>query len=165
MSLGTSGWCRIRMTSSTTLFALSVVGRRDVTCPTPPREAGCVPKIWSRWYQKLILPMPDIGNDLSVEAARRFSGSRRLKVILCAMIKTTGPQKSHGRGNPSYSSGSLPANNASAVSPNIIMLTVQFRPFILTMNPSYCGLTFEKLVIVIATRRDTLILLSVIRVT
>jgi hypothetical protein len=33
------------------------------------------------------------------------------------------------------------------------------------MNPSYCGLTFEKLVIVIATRRHTLILLSVIRVT
>jgi ATP-dependent DNA ligase len=22
------------------------------TCPTLPREAGCVPKIWSRWYQK-----------------------------------------------------------------------------------------------------------------
>jgi hypothetical protein len=41
----------------------------------------------------------------------------------------------------------------------------QSRPFILTMNPSYCGLTFEKLVIVIATRRDTLILSSVIRVT
>jgi hypothetical protein len=71
----------------------------------------------------------------------------------------------HGRGNPSYRSGSLPANNASAVSPNIIMLTVHSRPIILTMNPSYCGLTFEKLVIVIATRRHTLILLSVIRVT
>jgi hypothetical protein len=99
------------------------------------------------------------------ESSKALSGSRRLKVTLCAMIRTTEPQQSHGRGNPSYSSGSLPANNASAVSPNIIMLTVHSRPFILTMNPSYCGLTFEKLVIVIATRRDTLILLSVIRVT
>jgi hypothetical protein len=74
-------------------------------------------------------------------------------------------QQSHGRGNPSYSSGSLPANNASAVSPNIIMLTVQSRPFILTMKPSYNGFTFDKLVIVNAIRRDTFILLSVIRLT
>ena len=33
------------------------------------------------------------------------------------------------------------------------------------MNPSYSGLTFEKLVIVNAIRRDTFILLSVIRLT
>src|SRR6266403_6416339 len=65
------------------------------------------------------------------------------------------PQQIHGRGYPSYSSGSSPASNASAVSPSIIMLTVQYRPFILIMNPSYSGLTFEKLVIVNAIRRDT----------
>lgn len=51
----------------------------------------------------------------------------------------------------------------STVSPNIIMLMIQSRPFISTMNPSYIGLTFEKLVIVNVIRRDTFILLSVIR--
>jgi hypothetical protein len=70
-------------------------------------------------------------------------------------------QQIHGRGYPSYSSGLLPASNASAVSPNIIMLTVQPRPFILTMNPSHSGLTFEQLVIVNAIRRDT----SICRIT
>ncbi len=40
---------------------------------------------------------------------------------------------------------------------------VQSRPFVLTMNPSYSGLTFKKLAIVNAIRRDTFILLSVIR--
>ena len=71
----------------------------------------------------------------------------------------------HGRGHPSYCPGSLPASNASVVSPNIIMLMVQFRPFIATMKPSYNGFTSEKLVIVNAIRRDTFILLSIIRLT
>jgi hypothetical protein len=43
---------------------------------------------------------------------------------VASIISATGPQ-SHGRGYPSYSSGSLPASNASVVSSNIIMLTVQ----------------------------------------
>jgi hypothetical protein len=149
--------------------ALRIIGRWPSRCHLPHSSQ----RSWLRSKDLVeVIPKTDLADagyrkrpQCRIEAARRFSGSRRLKVILCAMIKTTGPQKSHGRGNPSYSSGSLPANNASAVSPNIIMLTVQSRPFILTMNPSYCGLTFEKLVIVIATRRDTLILLSVIRVT
>ena len=63
----------------------------------------------------------------------------------------------------SYSSGSLPASNASRVSPNIIVLMVQSLPFILTMNPSYNGLTFEQLLIENATRSDTVFLLSAIR--
>jgi hypothetical protein len=65
--------------------------------------------------------------------------------------------------HPSYSSGSLPASNASPVSPRIIMLTGQSRPFIFATNPSYTGLTLDKLVMVIAIRTDTFILLSVIR--
>jgi hypothetical protein len=41
------------------------------------------------------------------------------------------------------------------------MLTVQSRPFILTINPSYSGLIFEKLGIVNAIRSDTFTLLCV----
>ena len=52
-------------------------------------------------------------------------------------------QQIHGRGYPSYSSGLFPARNASAVSPNIVILTAQSRPFIFPTNPSYNGLTFE----------------------
>src|SRR5260370_8101809 len=81
------------------------------------------------------------------------------------MISTTDPQQSQGRGDSSYSSGSLPASNANVVSPTIIMFTVQSLPFILTTNPSYSGFAFEKLVIVNAIRRDTLIGLSFLRLT
>jgi hypothetical protein len=83
---------------------------------------------------------------------------------VASIISATGPQ-SHGRRYPSYSSGSLPASNASVVSPNIIMLTVQSLPFILTMKPSYSVFTFENLLIANAIRRETFILLSVIRLT
>jgi hypothetical protein len=43
------------------------------------------------------------------------------------------------------------------------VLMVQFLPFILTMNPSYSGFTFEQLLIENAIRSDTVFLLSVIR--
>jgi hypothetical protein len=42
-------------------------------------------------------------------------------------------------------------------------LTVQSRSFILTMKPSYSGLTLENRVMVNAIRSDTFILLYVIR--
>src|SRR5580700_1890081 len=83
---------------------------------------------------------------------------------IAAIIGATDPE-SHGRGYPSYSSGSLPASNASVVSPNIIILTVQSLPFILTTKPSYNAFTFENLLIANAIRRETFILLSVIRLT
>jgi hypothetical protein len=83
---------------------------------------------------------------------------------VASIIGATDPE-SHGRGYPSYSSGSLPASNASVVSPNINMLTVQYLPFILTTKPSYSAFTFENLFIVNAIRRETFILLSVIRLT
>jgi hypothetical protein len=56
-----------------------------------------------------------------------------------------------------------PAINASPISPCIIMLTVQSRSFILTMKPSYSGLTLENPLMVNAIRSDTFIFLHVIR--
>jgi hypothetical protein len=62
-------------------------------------------------------------------------------------------------------SSSLPASNASVVSPIIIILMVQSRPFILMMKPSYRGFGVRNSGIVNAIRRDTFIRSSVIRLT
>ena len=100
-----------------------------------------------------------------VLSRRNFESRRSVRNHeIAAIIGATDPE-SHGRGYPYYSSGSLPPSNASVVSPNIIMLTVQSLPFISTTKPSYSAFTFENLLIANAMRRETFILLSVIRLT